>query len=212
MYMDYIITLIYLVDWVTWVSNLERENVMDSRSTNNYFYMFTWGLRLNRCHYLITILQVILIPIPSIPLIMCSYSCELSIELYHPGFFTVNELGLFDTRNTIIYCDHILSNLQQHLLKTSLGALWTRGCLCSVRQTWKLSQPNPKSHPTINFITKTFPSTDNLHTIALHQQQTNPHWFPQIPIICFPDVKVQWIIWLTHIRKLTARWMNRCYN
>jgi hypothetical protein len=35
MYMDYIITLIYLVDWVTWVSNLEGENVTESPS-----YMF----------------------------------------------------------------------------------------------------------------------------------------------------------------------------
>ena len=30
MYMAYIITLIYLVNWVTWVSNLEGENVTES--------------------------------------------------------------------------------------------------------------------------------------------------------------------------------------
>jgi len=40
MYMNYIITLIFLVDWVTWVSNHEGENVTDSTSTNDYLYMF----------------------------------------------------------------------------------------------------------------------------------------------------------------------------
>jgi len=87
MYMDYTITLIYLVDWVTWVSNLEGENVTESSSHDTYLYMFTKGLCLDRVDYLTTILSLYLSP-PSIPLtyilVVCNWSSELSIRLYPP--------------------------------------------------------------------------------------------------------------------------------